>query len=186
MDSKLQIISGKYRGRRLNLPPNARPTQNRARIALFNMMADGIINRADNLLVWDAFAGSGAFGLECLSRYENVSVVFTDNAADSVQTVNKNINLLAENHRCKMIKTDAIDEIQNTGPDAGLIFLDPPYAQPELGICFVKKITPVAKTGTILIWEQENGQSFMPDADAWDLLRDKIYGRARFLILRKI
>ena len=64
MDSKLQIISGAYRGRKLRLPPNARPTQNRARIALFNMLESGIVDFNQNLSVWDAFAGyleSGKF-----------------------------------------------------------------------------------------------------------------------------
>ena len=78
MDSKLQIISGRFHGRKLYLPPNARPTQNRARAALFNMLAAGLVNVGDNLCVWDAFAGSGAFGIEFLSRYPNSRVIFTD------------------------------------------------------------------------------------------------------------
>ncbi|MBP5707580.1 MAG: RsmD family RNA methyltransferase, partial [Alphaproteobacteria bacterium] len=64
MESKLQIISGKYRGRKLSLPASARPTQNRARIALFNMLESNIIDPTDKFTVWDAFAGSGAFGIE--------------------------------------------------------------------------------------------------------------------------
>ena len=79
MDSKLQIISGKFRGKKLNLPPNARPTQNMARGALFNML-NGILDVSKTFNVWDVFSGSGAFGLECLSRYDNADIIFTDNA----------------------------------------------------------------------------------------------------------
>ena len=66
MDSKLQIISGIYRGRKLNLPADARPTQNLARIALFNMLEGIIIDPFAPMFVWDAFAGSGSLGVECL------------------------------------------------------------------------------------------------------------------------
>ena len=78
MNSKLQIISGKFRGRKLYLPPNARPTQQRARAALFNMLASGVVGTDGCINVWDAFAGSGAFGIEFISRYPNAKVVFTD------------------------------------------------------------------------------------------------------------
>ena len=58
MKSNLQIISGKYRGKKLNLPLDARPTQNMARGALFNML-NGIIDTTKSVAVWDVFAGSG-------------------------------------------------------------------------------------------------------------------------------
>ena len=57
MESKLQIISGTYRGRKLHLPPLARPTQNMARGAIFNMLA-GILSPNDKMFVWDAFAAA--------------------------------------------------------------------------------------------------------------------------------
>ena len=83
MKSNLQIISGKYRGKKLCLPPDARPTQNMARGALFNMLYE-IIDIDKPIAVWDVFAGSGAFGIECLSRFNNTAVVFTDNANSSI------------------------------------------------------------------------------------------------------
>ena len=92
MDSKLQIISGIYRGRKLDLPRGARPTQNRARIALFNMLESGIIQPNEKIKVWDTFAGSGAFGIECLSRYPNAVGTFTDIANDSIKTVRNNLH----------------------------------------------------------------------------------------------
>ncbi len=111
MKSNLQIISGKYRGRKLALPAHARPTQNRARIALFNMMESLPRPR----VVWDAFAGSGAFGLECISRYD-ANVVFTDT---DVSTVRKNLFVGAT-----VDQTDALSVINKYGPRADLIFID--------------------------------------------------------------
>lgn len=186
MDSKLQIISGKHRGRKLRLPPNARPTQNRARIALFNMLESGIIDTEQDFIVWDAFAGSGAFGLECLSRYQNANVIFTDINPTSIKTVRDNLNILSEVNRANIIHADAMSCIVQYGNTADLVFLDPPYADANLGGAFVHKLGKFARPGMILIWEQENEHEIAPDTEKWQILRDKKYGRARFLILQKI
>ena len=186
MDSKLQIISGIYRGRKLRLPPNARPTQNRARIALFNMMESGIVDFDSLQNVWDAFGGSGAFGIECLSRYPNASVTFTDINPTSIRTIQENLATLSVGARAHVVQGDAIAAATRTGESATLIFIDAPYDMHELGISLVKKLGNIVKPGTIIIWEQENINKTQPDETKWEILRDKTYGRARFLILQKI
>ena len=183
MDSKLQIISGMFRGRKLKIPVTARPTQNRARIAVFNMLND-ILN-GDNLMVWDAFAGSGAFGLECLSRYQNAHVVFTDVANESNRTILDNLGLLNVGARGSVYLADAMNSIKRFGGGADLVFLDPPYADGDLGNAFVKRFFKIAKSGAILVWEQDDVVSTLPDLPDVNILRDKKYGRARFLILQK-
>lgn len=185
MESKLQIISGVFRGRKLRLPKNARPTQNRARIALFNMLESGIIEFGAKMSVWDTFAGSGAFGIECLSRYLDARVLFTDVAPDSIKTVRDNLAKLNVDARASVVQSDAIGVISRYGADIDLVFVDCPYDMPELGRSFVLRIARVAKHGMILIWEQESNNSVMPDENQWNVLRDKTYGRARFLILQK-
>ena len=186
MDSKLQIISGAFRGRKLKLPPMARPTQNRARIALFNMLESGILDFDGEFVVWDAFAGSGAFGLECVSRYPDARVLFTDVAPTSVKTVRDNLATLSVGARATVVQIDAVGAVAKYGANADLIFLDPPYTDADLGRSFVARLARVAKSGTILIWEQEVGNLTEPDEKIWNVLRDKTYGRARFLILQKI
>ena len=185
MESKLQIISGKYRGRKLALPRGARPTQNRARIALFNMLESGIVETTDKLTVWDAFAGSGAFGIECVSRY-NANVIFTDVAPESIATVRKNVAAISAENNARIVQTDAIAAIAQFGKNADLVFVDAPYDMAELGRAFVNKLGRVANAGTILVWEQESNNAVIPNDDVWEMLRDKTYGRARFMILRKI
>jgi len=181
MNSKLQIISGKYRGKKLTLPVGARPTQNLARGALFNML-NGVLDVSRPFVVWDVFGGSGAFGLECLSRYDNATVIFTDNANTSIETIQKNVNSI----KCAATieKTDAIAAVPRFGENADLIFLDAPYAEFGLGVAFIKKMATVAKKGAILIWEFEKIHD-MPIIDGWNVIKDKTYGRARFLILEK-
>lgn len=182
MDSKLQIISGMYRGRKLALPVGARPTQNRARMALFNMMTALGVQPTQ---VWDAFAGSGAFGIECLSRYGDANVVFTDVAPASIKTVQQNLALLNVGARASVYQCDAMSRIAQFGATADLIFIDPPYADHQVGSAFVRKLTSVVRMGTILVWEQEIANQYAPDENAWDVLRDKRYGRARFLIMQR-
>ena len=183
MESKLQIISGKYRGRKLVLPHGARPTQNRARIALFNMLESGIIDANAKMTVWDAFAGSGAFGVECISRYPGANAIFTDTAPESIAAVRKNVAAISAEKLSQIIQTDAIGAIPQFASGANIVFVDAPYDAAELGRAFVNKLGRAVKPGTVLVWEQEADNSVEPNANIWKTLRDKTYGRARFLIL---
>lgn len=178
MESKLQIISGQFRGRKLFLPCGARPTQNRARAALFNMITSLNITPS---FVWDAFAGSGAFGIECLSRFPDCHAIFTDIAP---ATVKKNISGMNIDSRATIYNADAMSRAAAIAGHADLIFIDPPYADAALGVGVMRKIGGVARVGTIVIWEQDAAAAVMPDG-AWEILRDKQYGRARFMILQK-
>ena len=175
----MQIISGAFRGRKLNLPRDARPTQNRARIALFNMIISIGVRPA---LVWDAFAGSGAFGIECLSRWSDAHATFTDLKPD---TVKRNLNLVGADARATVYAADALARAAAIGAVADLIFIDPPYADANLGVALMRKLGNVARAGTIVVWEQDAENFTAPVSDAWEILRDKQYGRARFLILRR-
>lgn len=179
MNSNLQIISGRYRGRKLNLPKSARPTQNLGRIALFNML-ESLNVKPNN--VWDVFAGSGAFGIECLSRYDS-KVVFTDTSAESIKTIKSNLSDVTGNFQIEQI--DAMTVIKKYGSNADLVFIDPPYAKNQLGVDFVNKFATIGKSGTILIWEIEDAVVNPIIPAEYDVLRNKKYGRARFLILKK-
>ena len=182
MKSNLQIISGKYRGKKLNLPVDARPTQNMARGALFNIL-NSVLDTTKPISVWDVFAGSGAFGIECLSRFNNRNVVFTDNAKSSIDTIKKNLISINENATIEMC--DAISVISKFGGISDLVFVDPPYPDFNLGVLFVKKLGKIAKTGAVVIWEFENIQPTPRLDESWEVLKDKTYGRARFLFLMK-
>lgn len=177
MDSNLQIISGRWRGKKLHLPPNARPTQNKARLALFNML-----NGTLPAVVWDAFAGSGAFGLEWLSRAPNAKIIFTDTDAASIKTIRKNLAML-DTANATISQQDAISGIENFGAHADLIFIDPPYAGAKLGAEFIKKIAQIAKPGAVLVWEIEKDFILEQLPEKLKIVKDKTYGRARFLIL---
>ncbi|MBO7509322.1 MAG: RsmD family RNA methyltransferase [Alphaproteobacteria bacterium] len=183
MNSKLQIISGAYRGRKLALPQNARPTQNMARGAVFNMLAT-ILDVGDKITAWDTFGGSGAMGIEVLSRYGNSSVIFTDVSDESIKVIKNNTENIAANRVC-IVRADAVAKIKNYAKCANLIFVDPPYENANVGIDFVTKLARTVCPGTIVVQEIEKVVPYSPDTTKWEVLRDKTYGRARFLILRR-
>ena len=180
MESKLQIISGKFRGRKLALPLNARPTQNRTRIALFNMLNE--ILPSGPVAVWDAFAGSGAFGIEFLSRGWAINTIFTDTNSGSLESVKKNLAGF-EPYEFIVRKADAVFAAKEFAPRIDLCFIDPPFANPELGDGLVRQLCKYAKPGTFVVWEMDKGHE--PKTSGFEILKDKTYGRARFLIMQK-
>ncbi len=184
MDSKLQIISGEFRGRKLKLSGDARPTQNLARGAIFNSLAGILLEPYIKINAWDAFAGSGALGIEVLSRYRDSTVIFTDVSAVSVRAITENVHDI-DWARYKIEKSDAASRIWKHAHKVNLVFVDPPYSQPDLGVDFINKLADAGFHG-IVVQEIESNVEYTPDATKWEILRDKKYGRARFLILRRI
>ncbi|MDR2268685.1 MAG: RsmD family RNA methyltransferase [Rickettsiales bacterium] len=182
MDSKLQIISGKYKGKKLRIPPCSRPTQQKARGAVFNMLAEFVAN--GDWFVWDAFAGSGAMGMEFISRFNAKSAIFTDVNASAVRCVKENTKNITD---CKIIvkKNDAMQTIKKIPMSNSqfVIFIDPPYSAPILGEKLLANLTQNAPNSTIAVLEIENDLPF--NNPHWNILKDKTCGRARFLILKR-
>ena len=123
----MRIVGGTLRGRRLKTPSNnaIRPTTNRVREAIFNILTHNDPPLPEGAVVLDLFAGTGAFGLEALSRGA-MAVTFVDNAASSLRLARDNAQSLGVAGECRFIKADARRLPTADGP-AGLIFADPPY-----------------------------------------------------------
>ena len=126
----MRIIAGRYKGRRLTAPPGAdtRPTSDRARQALFDMLlhapwAEGALVGA---AVLDAFAGTGALGLEALSRGAG-SAAFIETARPALAALHANIAACGADEVCRVIGGDARKPPRGT--PCGILFLDPPYGQ---------------------------------------------------------
>lgn len=123
----MRLIAGKHRGRRLAAPPGrtARPTADRTREALFNILAHSDLVELDGAVVVDAFAGTGALGLEALSRGA-ARVIFIETAPASLAVLKDNIALLREDAACRVIKADATRP-PRAGEPCTLALLDAPY-----------------------------------------------------------
>ena len=120
----MRIISGKYKSRVIKAPKgqNTRPTSDRVKESIFNILQDKVITA--NCL--DLFAGSGNLGIEALSRQANFCV-FVDHDKNAIQVIRENINQLELNKQSKILFLDYKVALKKIDLVFDLIFLDPPY-----------------------------------------------------------
>ena len=185
----MRIVGGKHRGRRLLAPPGdaVRPTSDRAREALFNILSHGRL-AANGLpfagaVVLDAFAGTGALGLEALSRGA-AEAVFIERDRDALATLRRNIETLDETTRTRIMPGDATRPPRGTAACA-VAFLDPPYRSGLAG----PALTALAAAGwlapeALVVIETAAGEEF-PPAEGFTLLDERVYGAARLAFLRR-
>ena len=159
----MRIIAGDFRGRALtsvgkgDAGAHLRPTTDRVRESLFNvLMHTGAIPEAR---VLDLFAGTGALGLEALSRGAD-HVTFVDDGRVSQGLISKNIDLLKTRDRTRLIRRNALKLGANPDAPYDVVFLDPPYGK-GLG----EKALRVASEGgwiapgALVIWEESTPQA---------------------------
>jgi 16S rRNA (guanine966-N2)-methyltransferase len=163
LESVLRIIAGKYRGRNLKSPPSleVRPTSDRLRETLFNVIAPRI---ADARFL-DLCAGSGAVGIEALSRGAT-HATFVDRARKMCELIKSNIDLCRiERSESEVVQAEALDYLRRfiaKQPDSGkpwdIIFFDPPYAVDYSPIleCFGSRSASLLNEEGILIVEHHH------------------------------
>lgn len=147
----MRIISGSHKGRRLYAPSglDVRPTSDKVKQALFNILSD----RIEGASFLDLYAGIGSVGIEALSRGAN-RVVFVEKSKRHVGFLKKNLSLSPFAGRFDLFCMDAIDFLKREKTDSfNLIFIDPPYEGEE-----VEKALPllgegdmIADDGTVII-----------------------------------
>jgi 16S rRNA (guanine966-N2)-methyltransferase len=123
----MRIISGKYRGRGLVVPKGrkVRPTGDRMKESMFSSLNQAYLNAR----VLDLFAGSGALGLEALSRGAS-EVIFVDRERNALVAIEQNIKSLGVEHGCKVFRAEVFSYIRSLGNGTffDLVFADPPFA----------------------------------------------------------
>lgn len=123
--SRLRVSGGEARGRRLKAPKNIRPTQGMVKQALFNLAGPDI----EGATVLDLFAGSGAIGIEALSRGA-ARVTFVDQQPRGLAILRQNLDALGFAARARVVRGDVVRWLE-ASPDAvkaaDFVFLDPPY-----------------------------------------------------------
>jgi 16S rRNA (guanine966-N2)-methyltransferase len=128
----MRIIAGKHKGRRIELPKDAsgiRPTSEFAREAIFNILVHGKNglngHTFEDKQVLDLYCGTGAFGLEALSRGA-AKVTFIDKAREAIATARHNAERMKETDSVEFLQADATKLMRARKPYS-LIFIDPPY-----------------------------------------------------------
>ena len=147
----IRTVSGKYRHLILKQPnvTSTRPTMDKVREALMSSLGFFIQNRT----VLDLFAGSGALGLEALSRGAK-KCVFVDNNFEAIKTIKENIRALKIEEETEVIKNEYMSYLQNSNEIFSLVFLDPPYKEKdsyEKVISYLLKEQRLSKDGIIVL-----------------------------------
>jgi 16S rRNA (guanine966-N2)-methyltransferase len=156
----MRIIGGARRGLKLaevgegDAAAHLRPTSDRVREAIFNLLINAHGNPVAGARVLDLFAGTGALGLEALSRGA-AEVTFVDDGTKALALIRANIAKMRAESETKVIRQDARKLGVNPGAPFGLVFLDPPYGkglgETVLGTALASGwIAP----GAMVVWEE--------------------------------
>lgn len=183
----MRIISGKARGTKLYTleGENTRPTLDRVKESLFNILQI----KLQEATVLDLFAGSGALGIESLSRGAEKSY-FCDNNFEAIKIINKNLEKTKFENNATVLKMDyqkAIEKIEKQSID--IIYIDPPYAT-DLAINATRKIidSNILKQDGIILIETDDEERILKELDKikniniYDLRK---YGRVKIIFLNR-
>jgi 16S rRNA (guanine966-N2)-methyltransferase len=170
----MRVIAGELGGRKLQTPAGGvRPTSDRVREALFQRLGDFADAR-----VLDLYAGSGALGIEALSRGA-ARAVFVERSARAVAVVRANLAQLGIADRARVVHADAIAAIRSLARGSerfDLVFADPPYASDELARTFaVLGEAGIVVPGGMLVAETQQRVE-VPDAPGFAELDRRRYG----------
>mgnify|MGYP001385341186 CR=1 FL=1 len=174
----MRITSGKFKSRMIKAPGGIRPTLDNVRKAIFDILGGSVTGAK----VLDLFSGSGALGLEALSRGAK-SCIFVDNSRVSVKAIKDNLEALALESTAvaEVVYADSLATIEKLSRDHakfGLIFLDPPYyeelAKKSLSLLAAYDI--LAETGVAVIEHSKHDGPLPPLSGDLKLLRTARYG----------
>ena len=183
----MRIIGGAFRGRKLtglgkgDAGAHLRPTTDRVRESLFNLLLGGRFgDPVEGAQVLDLFAGTGALGLEALSRGA-AQASFVDDGRVAQKLLAGNIATLGVRERTRVMRCSAL-RLPQAEEAADLIFLDPPYGR-DLGIKGLTSALAMGwiAPGALIVWEEQGPQEA---PDGFTLLEHKGYGDTVVTLLR--
>ena len=169
--------SAELRGRRLLTPKGIRPSQGVVKEAIFNILAQRVIGAR----VIDLFAGSGALGIEALSRGA-AEATFVELEGPALGTLKRNLEAVGVLDRAQLVHSSVARWLQLHEREVGeaeLIMLDPPYDDPVLAptLAALDRLA----TGTVVL--EWSGRGPLPEFERLEVRRDKAYGATRLTIL---
>jgi 16S rRNA (guanine966-N2)-methyltransferase len=176
---KLRVAGGEARGRRLKTPKGIRPTQGIVKEAMFNLVGPAI----DGVYVLDLFAGSGAIGIEALSRGA-AGVTFVDHEPRGLAILRQNLEVLDLKSLGQVVRADVVRWLESS-PDqlrqAGYVFMDPPYEDPILDRA-LKAIDRVVTAATVVV--EHSRRQELPALTRMHVDRQRKYGDTMVSVLR--
>ena len=178
---QIRIIGGQWRGRKLPVPdsPGLRPTTDRVRETLFNWLAPSMVDAR----CLDCFAGSGALGLEALSRYAG-SATLLEMERQVAQQLQKNLATLKATHG-KVVNTNTLAFLNQTGTPHDIVFVDPPFRKGLLEETLHLESNGWLASDALIYVESEVENGLPPVPASWDLHREKIAGQVAYRLYQR-
>ena len=186
----MRIIAGKLRGSTLYLSKNKniRPLKDLTRESVFNLLIHSkkIAFQLEKSNVLDLYAGTGSFGLECLSRQANY-VCFIEKEKAAIEILEKNIEKLKLKNKTKIFSNDVFTLIEKQNifvSQFHLIFCDPPFKNTNIEklIELVFNRNLLQKNGIIIIHRNKNTKEKLPDY--FKILDERMYGMSKIIFGR--
>ena len=169
----MRVISGKFRGRVLNSPKteDIRPTSDMVKEAVFSMLQDYVTGSR----FIDLFAGSGAIGIEAISRGAD-ACVFADKSKDSIDVVKSNLEKVGATADVLYLDyLSALHRLRDGRFD--IIYIDPPFANTDIkGIASLIMKYNVLDVDGVIVYESLFNKKDKPEIDGFKLLKSKKYG----------
>ena len=179
---QIRIIGGQWRGRKLPVPdsPGLRPTTDRVRETLFNWLAPSMVDAR----CLDCFAGSGALGLEALSRYA-ASTTLLEMERHVAQQLQKNLATLKAEHG-KVVNTNTLTYLNQSGTPHDVVFVDPPFRKGLLEETLnLLEVNGWLADGALISVESEVENGLPPVPASWSLHREKIAGQVAYRLYHR-
>lgn len=178
----IRIISGRLKGRRLAVPKGARPTTDRVREAVFSMLGP----LGSDARVLDLYAGSGALGIEAVSRGANV-LVAVESSPTSQKVLEANLDFARgiDGVSAQAIRGQVAGRIERLAGPFDLVFADPPYGSGELELLH-ERVHPLLCAGGVLVVEfsAEDGPP-PPPGSGWQRITTRTYAASGILLDEK-
>jgi 16S rRNA (guanine966-N2)-methyltransferase len=188
----MRIIGGKYKGKKLIQPldKTTRPLKDLVKESIFNIIqhSNKIDIQIENSKILDLYAGSGSFGIECISRDAKL-VYFFEKHLNAIKILNQNINSLKENSNYKLFEKDCLDFLASdsfTTKNFNIIFLDPPFKEDTLNkiLNLILSKNILKDNGLIIIHRHIKDK--IKIIDELEIVEDRKYGISRIFFCKKL
>ncbi|MBO4235400.1 MAG: 16S rRNA (guanine(966)-N(2))-methyltransferase RsmD [Firmicutes bacterium] len=171
----MRIISGEYRGRKLETPINndVRPTTDKVKEAMFSIL----MPYTEDAICLDLFAGTGGLGLEALSRGASYCV-FCDKDRASISLIKENIRRCGAEAKSKVIQGDYMKALERATGKFDIIIIDPPYNSGIYEKCLssIEKLDLLSDEGIIIVEHEKNGE-LSDYFGKYTKIKDRSYGK---------
>lgn len=180
--NSIRIIGGSWRGRRISFPdfPGLRPTPDRVRETLFNWLQNSVVGAR----CLDLFAGSGALGVEALSRGA-ACAVFVEQTPAVCRVLQQTLERLKATAHARIMEMGAARYLRSPAEPFDIVFLDPPFGRNTLA-----EYIPVLEAGgwlkpAGLVYLENERESALPELPPhWELLKSKSAGQVGYHLVR--